>query len=180
MRVLTILLLLSILCLTASADEPKIIGCSCDCPGVPSAYLPEIFANGTNETNCQSACGGVCGAMSPCGFSADECSACCDTYCSGVIPHGAVQSCNGNCMQRCELNSIVGETISMLSYVAVAIAAALLAVCGIRIITSDDPDIQYALLCRISVVRVFGGYDPDAAYCSGVIPHGAVQSCNGN
>jgi len=141
MRILTILLLLSILCLTASADA-EIIGCSCECPEAPDANIRTIYANGTNESNCQTSCGGICGGTSHCGLNlvGGGCDDCCDTYCSLVTPADAKTACIDNCKEVCGVKSILIDIASMLSYIAVAVAAVLFAICGIGILTADDPE----------------------------------------
>jgi len=151
MRILTIALLLSILCLTASADI-ELIGCSCDCPEGPTdefvGFMTKtIYTNGTNETNCQETCGGICGGMSHCGLnllSGEDCDTCCDTYCSGVTPSEAKTPCTDNCKEVCGVKSNLVEIASVLSYLAVAIVAVLFAVCGIKLLTSDDPETREA------------------------------------
>lgn len=156
MRVLTIALLLLILLLTASADEPKIIGCSCECPeGQTDEFAgfktKTLYTNGTNESNCQAACGGICGGMSHCGLSllsGEDCNTCCNTssnaYCSGVTPPEAKIPCIINCKQVCGVKSLIVGLASMFSYFAVAVAAVLFAVCGIRLLTADDPETREA------------------------------------
>jgi len=146
MRILTILLLLSILCLTASADI-EIVGCSCECPRAPTDEFAgftskTIYTSGTNETNCQAACGGICGGTSQCGLNplGGDCDSCCNTYCSGVTPPEAKTTCVDNCREVCGLKSFMIEIASVLSYIAIVVAAVLFAVCGIRLLTADDPE----------------------------------------
>ena len=147
MRILTLLLLLSIICLTASADI-ELIGCSCNCPEAPTDKFigfntKTIYTNGTNETNCQEYCGGMCGGMSHCGLnilSGNDCDTCCNTYCSGVTPPEAKPSCIKNCKEVCGVKSNLMGIASMFSYFAVAVVAVLFAVCGIRLLTADDPE----------------------------------------
>ncbi len=150
MRLLTIALLLSVLCLTASADI-ELMGCSCDCPAGPTDEFvgfttKTVYTNGTNETNCQETCGGICGGMSHCGLNllGSDCDTCCNTYCSGVTPTEAKTPCIDNCKEVCEVKSNLMEITSILSYFAVAIVAVLFAVCGIKLLTSDDPETREA------------------------------------
>jgi len=150
MRVLTILLLLSILCLTASADI-ELIDCSCECPEGPMDEFvgfddQTVYTTGINESNCQETCGGICGGMSHCGLNlaSSDCDTCCDTYCSGVTPPEAKTPCIDNCKEVCGVKSRLVEIASILSYFAVAIVAVLFAVCGIKLLTSDDPETREA------------------------------------
>ena len=150
MRIIAIALILLILSI-AAADEPKIIGCSCDCPEVPTDDLiafkdKTIHTNGSNETTCQDSCGGICGGTSHCGLNlgGDDCETCCNDYCSEVTPDEAKEPCKENCQNICEVKSTIIGIASMLSYIAVTIVAVIFAICGIRFLTSDDPESREA------------------------------------
>ncbi len=140
MRILILLVLLLILFPTAGANI-KIVSCFCKCPG-PDGSIKVLHTNGTEEGNCQETCGGLCGGMSSCGLNpaGTDCDTCCGNYCYSVTPAEAKTSCIDNCLNVCGVKSLVMETVSMFSYIAVAIAVTLFAICGIRFLTADDPE----------------------------------------
>jgi len=86
-------------------------------------------------------------------------SPCCQNWCSGFSADDppAYLNCIQSCEARCRLNELTQQIISVVQYLAVVIVAILLAVNGIRFITSTSPDdrdqakhsIRYVLIALI-------------------------------
>ncbi len=90
---------------------------------------------------------GLCGENCECDSETLSCwpkaisaSQCCREWCSGFSNkppayYGCIQSCES----RCGTNELIKQIISLVQYISVIIAAIMLAVNGIKFITSDSP-----------------------------------------
>jgi len=145
MRNLTLaLILLALLAPVVDAQIPSTVECASQC------YGEEINASATSDAICYEICGRRCGARA--GF-AEDCGTQCDGdhYCfldplrlwSGSGRDNLRDGCIAACGQRCDLNSLIigpSGVVSIIRYGALLVAAIIFAICGLKLLLSDEPD----------------------------------------
>ncbi len=134
------IILLVVSLATVSADNGP-VKCICKCNG------KIIHAIGYSDSQCASNCGAICGGSTRLAGDCDT--RCTDDYCenndvmdcSSTGESSACKSgCESSCRKACRNNSSTYNLISALQYLLLAIAAVILAGCGLRFITSDEAE----------------------------------------
>lgn len=172
----------------------KTVMCSCVCG---EEVMPaQGFAKNAKEATkrCQDMCGRSCGAKTNCN---DKCESCCEGWCSS-IGDKSKSGCLDSCQKTCEFNKMIKGITDLIYLVAGIVAAIMLIIHSLRLISSQDPEsredakkaIFFVIFALIVVglantlVREFagkiempGGGEPieQVTGCGGVILEDSVQ-----
>ena len=110
------------------------VACSCGCHGV----LLEAPIHEDDYSNCPELCSRKCAGFTDCKA---DCGNCCSDYCQNAgLPSEGVAACEDSCDDACKFNSTIYGLIDLVRYIAIAVAAVVFAVCGLKFLVSDDPE----------------------------------------
>ena len=110
------------------------VACSCSCHG----STIESPVNEDDYEKCPELCGKKCAGFTDC---KEDCTSCCSSYCQDAgLPSEGVAACEDSCEDACSFNSTTYGLIDMIRYIAIAVAAIVLAACGLKFLVSDDPE----------------------------------------
>jgi len=112
-------------------------------------------------TNCNSGCVEL-GINIECEEVKTKASSCCKDWCTGFSGDEEYCGCIQSCEANCRTNELIGQLISILQYISVVIVAIMLAINGIKFITSDSPydrdqakaSIRYVIIALIILALV--------------------------
>ncbi|MEM4347634.1 MAG: pilin, partial [Candidatus Altiarchaeota archaeon] len=129
-----LLSLIVLILLVSVLSSIEIEDCVCNCKGT------DIKATGLKD-KCKDSCGRACGGQTDC---SSDCENCCKDWCSG-LDRQAMGSfsestgCLASCKSTCELKKMVNEIISAILVASGIVAAIMIVIHGIRILTAQDP-----------------------------------------
>jgi len=127
-------LLMGILAVNTAGE---VVPCQCSCNG----QFIESPVHEDDSAKCPELCGKQCAGFTDCGRAGEDCGSCCSSYCQNAgLPAGGVNACRVSCRDACSFNSIIYELIDVIRVIALVIAAAVFAICGLRILVSEDPE----------------------------------------
>ncbi len=135
--------------------------CQCTCGKDKTGAVRQIGATGlykpgfldfsgtsSAETKCQAQCGRTCGGFTSCPTDKiAKCSDCCDDYCTNEFKAGTgagtggddpVELCKAACRSTCDFRGTINGITDIIYTVAAIIGAIMLAIHGIRLVTSGD------------------------------------------
>lgn len=119
------------------APPGKPVACACSCEGV----LIESPVHEDDYEKCPELCSKQCAGLTDCGRADENCGSCCSSYCQNAgLPLEGVAACEASCEDACDFNRAIYGLINVIRYIALAIAAVVFAVCGLRFIISEDPE----------------------------------------
>ena len=107
-----------------------------------SCYGETLEAYGSSVEAAEYQCGAYCGGLADCGKSGESCDSCCnDEYCNnaGLSGDEELEGCGNSCKSSCGSNRFVHDLIELFVALSLLIAALVLAGCGLKFITSDEP-----------------------------------------
>lgn len=109
--------------------------CICTCKGNP------LMAKGLKD-KCMDACGRACGGQTDCSSDCENC--CSQNWCSGLSGQALGSfsegtGCLASCKSTCELKKTVNDIISAILVASGVVAAIMIVIHGIRILTAQDP-----------------------------------------
>ena len=117
--------------------QGKPVSCACSCNGV----LIESPVHEDDYGKCPELCSKQCAGFTVCGRAEVDCGPCCSSYCKGAgLPIEGEDACVASCKDACNFNSAIHGLINVIRYVAIAVAAVVLAICGLKFIISQDPE----------------------------------------
>jgi hypothetical protein len=146
--------------------------CTCTCQNKPLAssalYKPvaliDLLANQEAIALCQAQCARSCGGLTTCKNQNDAgCTECCSGYCSNSAEGYTGTfgtSCTPSCKSSCTYMGQVQGATELVYMVAGVIAALMIVIHGIRMLTTDDPhernaakkSIIYVILALIVII----------------------------
>jgi hypothetical protein len=137
--------------------------CQCTCNTKPidsvGIYKPSSFLGITTELDpkktakgkCQEQCAKTCGGKTTCDNQTEaECTTCCDTFCTGSYVKGGdgtsaepgktvVDLCKTSCKSTCKFKGTINGITGIIYMIAGMLGALMIAIHGIRMVTSQDP-----------------------------------------
>jgi len=152
-----ILLILYLLATVSAIDVP--VKCTCNCRG------NTIQAAGNTNSQCSYSCGAICGGSTQFATGSDCSTNCTNEYCgdtsvmdcsSTPVSSSCESGCEASCTRACDNNTSTYTLISTIQLILFAIAAVILALCGLKFITSDEAEQRdEAKKCIIFVIMIF-------------------------
>jgi len=146
-------------CPSASASGADSSGfakasCSCTCNNIKQLNTTGIY-KGNDQTiakgKCQDQCARTCGGFTNCSDQTDAgCTTCCDTFCTTYYTKGGDGSsskpgetvtdlCKTSCKSTCKFKGTINGITDIIYMIAGLLGALMIAVHGIRMVTSQDP-----------------------------------------
>lgn len=137
--------------------------CECQCNGKPlksvGIYKPGSILGitnpledkaGTAKAKCEEQCAKTCGGRTDCPTAAKpDCTECCDDFCTSKYSGGSGTSteagktptdlCKASCQSTCKFKKTVNGITEIVYMIAGIIGALMIAIHGIRMVTSQDP-----------------------------------------
>ena len=82
------------------------------------------------------------GGLTYCGKGGEDCDSCCTDYCqnAGLSGDNETKGCFNSCKNSCGSNKFVHDLTGLFTALTLIIAVLILAGCGIKFITSDEPE----------------------------------------
>ncbi|MEM2918497.1 MAG: pilin [Candidatus Altiarchaeota archaeon] len=125
-----LLSLIVLILLVSVLSSIEIEDCWCTCKGTI------LNANGL-KGSCMDSCGRACGGQTDC---SSDCKNCCKDWCNDIgLIGGGLHGCLASCESTCELKKLVNEIISAILVASGIVAAIMIVIHGIRILTAQDP-----------------------------------------
>lgn len=138
--------------------------CTCDTKTIdavglykPSSILgvtTELGATEKAKTKCAEQCARTCGGKTTCANQSEaDCTECCDTFCTTKYSGGdATDMCKTSCKSTCKFKGTVNGITDIIYMIAGMLGALMIAVHGIRMVTSQDPHDRDA--AKSSIIHV--------------------------
>jgi len=133
-------------------DKFSVPSATCTCDDQP------LEASGSSFSRAEYQCGSLCGGLTKCGMAEPDCVLCCPDYCKGSKGIGPptgyyLTGCTDSCELSCRSNKFVNDLTNLFVAITLVIAVVMFAACGLKFITSDEPESRkQAKRCLIYVV----------------------------
>jgi len=174
-RLIPFILLVLYLSVAVSAVDIEPVKCVCECDGVSIQAAGSTLRGGllgipdeermASLSQCSYSCGAVCGGSTRVASGSDCFGDCRDHYCrdsdvmdcsSTPVESSCISGCEVACNKACRTNTSTYSIISTLQYLLFAIAAIIFAICGLRFITSDNPESRdETKKCILAIIMIF-------------------------
>ena len=147
----------------------QMANCQCNCgpktinaTGIYKPGFMDFSGTSSAEAKCQEQCARTCGGFTNCSSQTDSgCDTCCTTYCtssysagSGTTSSGSdtQDPCKTSCKSTCKFRGTVNGITDIIYMAAGLLGALMIAIHGIRMATSQDPNERDA--SKSSIIHV--------------------------